>query len=335
MKHKHPSKLSRIAATMQSAMVAVDDRGALHLWEFDGALSRSAPSPRRLRRLGRPALPMAVSLLFGAISAPPLVNSRPHPLSPAGADDGAAQPRQIGMAVGRQYGSGSAEVFAVPVVGAGPLDATLDRIKGKGRPNLFFMGGDGHLKELRGVDAGRAPMWRDIGPVPARHADGTYGFLPAGRPEAAKAGGKGGKQGGGKKDKDKDKEKEKEDAAAALLDGLPVIADSQVLRMHCVFVVGRDGLLHMYNGVSGLWSSAEAPGGARLALAQGAAVRAPDGPAGSLFLVTRNGSMVERAWEWREADSPHGRWRWAAHGRPESLTLASAPAPSAAPPPPA
>lgn len=81
----------------------------------------------------------------------------------------------------------------------------------------------------------------------------------------------------------------------------------------------------MYNGVSGLWVSAEPPG-AKLALVSGAAVRAPDiSPAGSLFLVTQTGSLVERSWEWREEDSAPGKWEWAAHDRPSgSLALSSA-----------
>lgn len=285
---------------------------------------------------------------------------------PPNAEDGTAQNRPIGMAVGRHYGSGSAELFSVPIVGSGPLDVTLDRTKGKGRPNLFFVGGDGHLKELKGTEAGRTPLWRDIGPVPVRlpEEEGGYGFVPV--PAEAD------REGGAVAAAAAAAAKKKKDTSAA--DAVPVIVDSQVpelnsrdapgcslpacvlishmppcsrrtenhhlnrasafavvapaaqvLRMHSVFVVARDGLLHKYNSVSGVWHSSEAPG-AKLALVPGAAVRAPDGPAGSLFLVTQDGAMVERSWEWREEDSLPGRWKWVAHGKPAAdVTLASAP----------
>lgn len=187
---------------MQSAMIALDEKGSLHIWEVKGARS-SSWNLQRARVRSNPQ-PEASSV---RLTHPPIVCRFPP------TEDGTTQHRPIGMAAGRSFGSGSAELFAVPLVSSAPLDVTLDRTKGKGRPSLFFVGGDGHLKELRDTEAGGVPLWRDVGPVPARHEgkDGlVIGFLPPG------GGGVG--QGPGKR-------KPGEEAAR---DALPVIADAHV-----------------------------------------------------------------------------------------------------------
>lgn len=46
VRHKHPQKLVRIAATLQSAMLALDEKGALYVWEFKGKGRWDGPSQR-------------------------------------------------------------------------------------------------------------------------------------------------------------------------------------------------------------------------------------------------------------------------------------------------
>ncbi|GAV65055.1 LOW QUALITY PROTEIN: hypothetical protein CFOL_v3_08570 [Cephalotus follicularis] len=101
------------------------------------------------------------------------------------------------------------------------------------------------------------------------------------------------------------------------------IIDQELFRQNIVFVIGGNGRLYQYNKVTELWH--EHPQSQHLILSRlpGTAMR-PSwlSPAGSLFMLSEDGGLVE--YQWNTWDG----WNWVEHGTPhKGVTLVGSPGP--------
>eukprot|EP00854_Cymbomonas_tetramitiformis_P004596 gene4596-5629_t len=111
---------------------------------------------------------------------------------------------------------------------------------------------------------------------------------------------------------------------------LMAIADSQVLRPRVVFCIGKDGRLYQYNTATQTWTIHESNPSIVLSPLPGTTVRPSAGStAGSLFLRTESGELVERQWQ-PHGGGAEGSWQWVEHGLAPTASgiLAAAPGPS-------
>lgn len=101
------------------------------------------------------------------------------------------------------------------------------------------------------------------------------------------------------------------------------IVDQELFRENIVFVVGRNGRLYQYNKVTELWHEHYQSPHLVLSIAPGTAMRPPsESLSGSLFMLSRNGGLVEYHW------NLHDGWNWVEHGAPDKgVTLVGAPGP--------
>lgn len=90
-----------------------------------------------------------------------------------------------------------------------------------------------------------------------------------------------------------------------------------------MFVVGRNGRLYQYNKVTELWHEHSQSHHLVLSRSPGTAMRPSlTSPAGSLFMLSEDGGLVEYRWNAVEG------WSWVEHGTPDAgVTLVGSPGP--------
>ncbi|XAR60351.1 hypothetical protein NMG60_11033684 [Bertholletia excelsa] len=101
------------------------------------------------------------------------------------------------------------------------------------------------------------------------------------------------------------------------------IVDQEVFRQNIVFVIGTNGRLFQYNKVTEVWHEHRQSQHLVLSRLPGIVMR-PSSPslAGSLFMLSENGGLVE--YHWNAMDG----WNWVEHGSPHSrVTLVGSPGP--------
>ncbi|KAF7827288.1 uncharacterized protein G2W53_018452 [Senna tora] len=101
------------------------------------------------------------------------------------------------------------------------------------------------------------------------------------------------------------------------------IVDQGLLRENIVFVTGTNGRLYQYNRVTDLWHEHHHQS-QHLILSQfaGTTIRPSNSLSGSLFLLSREGGLVEYHW-----NTWYG-WNWVEHGTPyKGVTLVGSPGP--------
>ncbi|KAH7677485.1 Fucose-specific lectin domain-containing protein [Dioscorea alata] len=101
------------------------------------------------------------------------------------------------------------------------------------------------------------------------------------------------------------------------------IIDQEVLRMHIVFVIGRNGRIYQYNKLTELWHGHYQSPHLVLSRTPGTAMRpSHTSLTGSLFMISENGGLVE--YRWSSVDG----WEWVEHGTPsKDVILVGAPGP--------
>ncbi|CAM0880921.1 unnamed protein product [Alopecurus aequalis] len=101
------------------------------------------------------------------------------------------------------------------------------------------------------------------------------------------------------------------------------IVDQEVFRRNIIFVVGRNGRMYQYNRITELWHQHYQSPHLVLSRSPGTAMRpSPLSLAGSIFMVSENGGLVEYHF------TPQDGWEWVEHGTPHrDVTLVVAPGP--------
>ncbi|KAG5517496.1 hypothetical protein RHGRI_038037 [Rhododendron griersonianum] len=101
------------------------------------------------------------------------------------------------------------------------------------------------------------------------------------------------------------------------------IVDQEGFRENIVFVVGRNGRLYQYNKVTEIWHEHRQSQHLVLSRLPGTAMRQSSlALAGSLFMLSEDGGLVE--YQWNALDG----WYWVEHGTPHrSVTLVGSPGP--------
>lgn len=99
--------------------------------------------------------------------------------------------------------------------------------------------------------------------------------------------------------------------------------DQEGFRENIVFVVGRNGRLYQYNKVTEIWHEHRQSQHLVLSRLPGTAMRQSSlALAGSLFMLSEDGGLVE--YQWNALDG----WYWVEHGTPHrSVTLVGSPGP--------
>ncbi|KAJ3676588.1 hypothetical protein LUZ60_004000 [Juncus effusus] len=90
------------------------------------------------------------------------------------------------------------------------------------------------------------------------------------------------------------------------------IIDQEILRRNIVFVIGRNNRLYQYNKITELWHEHSQSPHLMLSLNPGTAMRPyQQSLAGSLFMVSVHGGLIEYRWTNQEG------WEWVEHGGPK------------------
>ncbi|XP_021862194.1 uncharacterized protein [Spinacia oleracea] len=104
---------------------------------------------------------------------------------------------------------------------------------------------------------------------------------------------------------------------------IATIVDQEVCRDKIVFVIGRNGRLYQYNGLSGLWHEHHQSQHLVLSILPGTAMRlSAVSLESSLFMISGDGGLIE--YHWNSLDG----WIWVEHGTPNGVRIAGAPGPS-------
>ncbi|KAK4784841.1 hypothetical protein SAY86_019209 [Trapa natans] len=101
------------------------------------------------------------------------------------------------------------------------------------------------------------------------------------------------------------------------------IVDQEQFRRNIVFAVGRNGRLYQYNKVNELWHEHSQSNHLVLSRSPGTAMRPSMASlAGSLFMLSEDGRLVEYRWNAAE------EWNWVEHGTPDKgVALVGSPGP--------